>query len=710
MTAPTVGPSLFTSGAARTANFDSLGLTLRALVTRFFSGNVLVPYDKWVQVGFVLSSSRNSISLFISSSMIVDTQTGLGQYVCAGKVAPISGASIRTRILSTKSPGLFIGGHRPQPGDSQFIHSHLFLGFIGDVRWLQVAPESADAARQVFRQSNSELVAAGLTTEETLCMRLEVAPAEKAPFPVRQQVFASGDMVADSYADQPRHPLLGTGDAVQGDAPSTPTGPPGPTLSPEELAKTWPKEWTDRFSSQELLKSQRDADPWADKVRDAMRHSWSGYHQRAWGHDDIKPISGQPKDWCKLAITMLDSLTTLWLMGLHQEFDDAQRWIEEHPMPSPGKHGPNSLFEIMIRAVGGLLGAYSLSGRAVFLDNAKRIADKMLPAFETKSGMPKSAIDVGTGAATYHSWMRNNVLAEVTTVQLELRYLTHVTGEKKYQEVADRAMETVLKAAGTKGIVPIYLVKDSPAFSGKKISFGAMGDSYYEYLLKQWLQTGKTEHRFKDKWKDAMKEMQARLIHKTAGGITYIAEEDNGRVRKRMDHLACFVSGMLVLGARTLPEEEVDASWEGLGHEIARTCYEMYHRAPTGLSPEYIAFIDNTKQDDMQIPKDAPHNLLRPEAAEAIYYMHYYTGDPQYREWAKEMFDAFLKHSKTKYGFSAVADVRKQKPSLRDGQESFWLGETLKYFYLIFAPRSTLSLEEYVLNTEAHPLKMWSTG
>merc|ERR1712066_471692 len=111
-------------------------------------------------------------------------------------------------------------------------------------------------------------------------------------------------------------------------------------------------------------------------------------------------------------------------------------------------------------------------------------------------------------------------------------------------------------------------------------------------------------------------------------------------------------------------------------------------------------------QGDMVIPPDAPHNLLRPEAIEAIYYMWYYTGDPKYRSWAHEMFSAFARHSKARYGYSAIIDVRQNPPRLRDSQESFWLAETLKYFYLVFAPRSTLSLEDFVLNTEAQPLRV----
>merc|ERR1711974_240863 len=106
----------------------------------------------------------------------------------------------------------------------------------------------------------------------------------------------------------------------------------------------------------------------------------------------------------------------------------------------------------------------------------------------------------------------------------------------------------------------------------------------------------------------------------------------------------------------------------------------------------------------MAVPNDAAHNLLRPEAVESLYYMHYYTGDPKYRQWGHKIFTAFMKHSKVKYGFSAIRDVRSVNSVHSDGMESFWLAETLKYMYLLFAPRNALNLEEFVLNTEAHPL------
>merc|ERR1719210_48260 len=194
--------------------------------------------------------------------------------------------------------------------------------------------------------------------------------------------------------------------------------------------------------------------------------------------------------------------------------------------------------------------------------------------------------------------------------------------------------------------------------------------------------------------------MIEKLVLKTQNGLTVVTEMENNNRKNRMDHLACFVGGMLILGARTLPQAEIDPRWEENAKEITRTCHEMYKLSKLGLSPEYVSFKMDT---GIAIPNDAPHNLLRPEAAEAIYYMHYYTGDPMYREWAYEMFSAFKNHSKVRFGFSAVKDVRAGSPTYSDGQESFWFAETLKYLYLTFAPRNTLSLEDFVLTTEAHP-------
>ncbi|THW93333.1 seven-hairpin glycosidase [Aureobasidium pullulans] len=97
--------------------------------------------------------------------------------------------------------------------------------------------------------------------------------------------------------------------------------------------------------------------------------------------------------------------------------------------------------------------------------------------------------------------------------------------------------------------------------------------------------------------------------------------------------------------------------------------------------------------------------ILRPEAIESVFYMYRITGDPHWREAGWQMFQAVHKYTYATYGASAIDDVTKNVPGQEDSEESFWLAETLKYFYLLFSQEDVVSLDEWVLNTEAHPFR-----
>lgn len=97
--------------------------------------------------------------------------------------------------------------------------------------------------------------------------------------------------------------------------------------------------------------------------------------------------------------------------------------------------------------------------------------------------------------------------------------------------------------------------------------------------------------------------------------------------------------------------------------------------------------------------------MFRPEAIESVWYMYRITGDNHWREAGWRMFEAVNKHTAALYGNSAIDDVTKLSPELNDEMESFWLAETLKYFYLLFADETVVSLDDWVLNTEAHPFR-----
>lgn len=106
-------------------------------------------------------------------------------------------------------------------------------------------------------------------------------------------------------------------------------------------------------------------------VVDAFMHAWKGYKEFAWGHDNLKPITRGYHDWFGLGLTIIDSLDTLYIMDLQDEFDEAKSWVENHLRFNLNRDV--NLFEVTIRVLGGLLSAYHLSGDKMFLNKAVSI-------------------------------------------------------------------------------------------------------------------------------------------------------------------------------------------------------------------------------------------------------------------------------------------------------------------------------------------------
>jgi mannosyl-oligosaccharide alpha-1,2-mannosidase len=97
-------------------------------------------------------------------------------------------------------------------------------------------------------------------------------------------------------------------------------------------------------------------------------------------------------------------------------------------------------------------------------------------------------------------------------------------------------------------------------------------------------------------------------------------------------------------------------------------------------------------------------NILRPETVESLFYLWRLTGNKTYQEWGWNIFQAFEKNSRVESGYVGLKDVN---TGAKDNKmQSFFLAETLKYLYLLFSPSSVISLDEWVFNTEAHPLKI----
>ncbi|KAM9841270.1 endoplasmic reticulum mannosyl-oligosaccharide 1,2-alpha-mannosidase [Aulostomus maculatus] len=445
-----------------------------------------------------------------------------------------------------------------------------------------------------------------------------------------------------------------------------------------------------------------------EAVRQAFRHAWKGYKDYAWGHDELKPISKSFGEWFGLGLTLIDSLDTMWIMGLKEEFAEAKQWVEKEL--SFNRNVDVNLFETTIRVLGGLLSAYHLTGDQLFLDKSKDLGSRLMPAFKTPSKIPFSDVNIGTGTAHPPRWTSDSTLAEVTSIQLEFRELSRLTQDPLYQDVVNEVMKLVHKLPGKHdGLVPMFINTNSGQFTHKGVfTLGARADSYYEYLLKQWIQGGKIEDELLEDYIQAVDGVKKHLVRQTGpSSLTFIGELSHNRFNPKMDHLVCFLPGTLALGAHNgLPGDHMD-----LAVQLMETCHQMYTQMETGLSPEIAHFsLQASDGRDVVVKPADRHNLLRPETVESLFYMYRFTKDTKYRDWGWDILQSFEKYTKVPDGgYTSINNVRDpMNPGPRDKMESFFLGETLKYLYLLFSDDTELlSLDKYVFNTEAHPLPIW---
>jgi endoplasmic reticulum Man9GlcNAc2 1,2-alpha-mannosidase len=460
------------------------------------------------------------------------------------------------------------------------------------------------------------------------------------------------------------------------------------------------------------------------KVKNAFESSWNAYRKSAWGKDQFFPLSKSSKNMGPkpLGWIIVDSLDTMAIMGLDKQLEEARDWVENE-LDYDMDYEVNT-FETTIRMLGGLLSAHYLTKDDLYLNKAVDLGDRLIGAFDSPSGIPYASVNLHTGAGkASHADGGASSTAEAATLQLEFKYLSKLTGEDLYWKKAEKVLQVIEGNQVEAGLVPIYIRADTGQFQGHYIRLGSRGDSYYEYLIKQYLLTGETI--YKDMYEEAVEGIKGHLIHQSMPNkLTFIGEREHGidgTFSNKMDHLVCFTGGMFAIGAtggKLLDEARRDGSWSStqendmrLAMEITKSCYETYAQTASGLGPEIVIFnTDESSSHDFYIKPADAHNLQRPETVESLFILWKITGNSIYRQWGWKIFEAFEKWTKLEDGaYVSLDDVRNTPPKFRDNMESFWLAETLKYLYLLFDESETdlLPLSTNVFNTEAHPFPVF---
>ncbi|XP_041970790.1 mannosyl-oligosaccharide alpha-1,2-mannosidase IA [Aricia agestis] len=448
-----------------------------------------------------------------------------------------------------------------------------------------------------------------------------------------------------------------------------------------------------------------------DTVKQMMRHAWNNYKLYAWGKNELKPISKRAHLTSvfgagDLGATVVDGLDTLYLMGLMDEFREGRDWVAEHFHISE-IDSDLSVFETTIRFVGGFLSCYALTGDTMFRDKAAEVADALLPAFDTPTGLPYALINPSNKASHQYHWAgANSILSEVGTLHMELTYLSDVTGNDVYRQKAQRIRDVLHNIQKPDGLYPNYINPRTGQWGQRHMSLGALGDSFYEYLLKAWLVSNTEDAQARVMFDEAMQAALDKMLRVSPSGLSYLAELKYGRIfEEKMDHLSCFAGGMFALASTTL-ENSQSERYMDVARKLTHTCHESYDRADTKLGPEAFRFTGAVEARAMK--SNEKMYLLRPETFESYFIMWRLTKEQKYRDWGWDAVEALEKHCRVDGGYTGLTNVYHTSPQGDDVQQSYFLAETLKYLYLLFSDDSLIPLDEWVFNTEGHPFPVRS--
>lgn len=349
------------------------------------------------------------------------------------------------------------------------------------------------------------------------------------------------------------------------------------------------------------------------------------------------------------------------------------------------------------------------------------------------------------------------IVSELGSLTLEFTRLAQLTDDPRYYDAIQRCsdlFEEHQNQTKLPGMWPVFVDAATPRMNqDSNFHLGGMSDSLYEYLPKQYMMLGGLLEQPRTMYENFMTVARKSLFFKplnpanadilvaghlkvTASGVSLSAQGE---------HLTCFAGGMIALASRIF---DIPSDLK-IGAALTEGCIWSYDSQVTGIGPEiFMPIMCDEKDDDCiwsderwhsQITTPPPPTaepdalaaysqsvittirdrrlapgftgyldtkyILRPEAIESVFMMYRITGEQKWADSAWRMFNAIVKQTKTSIAFSAISDVTSHKPQKTDSMESFWLAETLKYFYLIFSDWDVMDLDVYVLNTEAHPLK-----
>jgi mannosidase alpha-like ER degradation enhancer 2 len=421
-----------------------------------------------------------------------------------------------------------------------------------------------------------------------------------------------------------------------------------------------------------------------DKVKQMFYHAYDNYIYNAYPYDELKPLTCKGFDtWGSYSLTLIDSLDMLIILGNRTEFERVVDLLKT--TLDFDKDINVSVFETNIRVIGGLLSAHLLSYRLYYSEdsnvlnvqkNATKLhsewpcagsllnlaisaAKKLLPAFDTPTGLPYGTVNLKYGVPQQET--TETCVAGTGTFIVEFGALSRLTGDPAYELAARRALDALWERRSPLDLVGNHIRVDTGKWSGNDATIGSGVDSYFEYLVKGGILLN--DPSLIKQFRTYQRAIDSYLYH-DSNWFLWANMNTGQKTLPLFSSLEAFYPGLLTLVGNLAQATKLLDSYH--------TVWRQY-----GSLPEFLNIQSNT------IHSNRESYPLRPELIESLMYVLKATqNDGKYFEMAVDYLESIERISRIKCGFATVKDIKDHK--LEDRMESFFLAETLKYLYLIF--------------------------
>lgn len=430
-----------------------------------------------------------------------------------------------------------------------------------------------------------------------------------------------------------------------------------------------------------------------DEVREMFYHAFDGYMDHAFPRDELKPLSCGGEDTLGgYALTLIDSLDTLALMGDLEHFTTSVEWIGKNLRFDINK--TISVFETTIRILGGLLSAHLIASDYAtgmwipsydneLLHLAEDLARRLLPAFDTPTGIPYGSVNLLYGVDENESKITST--AGGGTLTLEFGVLSRLTDDPIFEQVTKNSVLALWARRSRINLVGAHINVFTGEWTQKDAGIGTSIDSFYEYLLKAFLLFGDEEYLY------IFQEAYAAAMHYLYNDPWYVEVNMNSAalVWPLFNSLQAFWPGLQVLAGDVDPAIRT--------HTAFFSVWKRYGFTPEGFNLATLS----VQHGQRSYP-------LRPELIESTYWLYKATRDSRYLDAGRDMVTSLQYGARCTCGYCHISDVEFHKQE--DHMESFFLAETVKYLWLLFdlAAGSDNLVEngpyKYVFSTEGHLL------